>query len=66
LRPPTVNEQGTKVNDGSALAPWDIYAIRPKVRWLGSVVAPTAEEAIAKAVTRFRIEARRLVAIRRG
>jgi hypothetical protein len=60
-----VNGQG-KVKERSALAPWDIYAIRPKVRWVGSVAALTAEEAIAKAARRFRIDAKRLVAVRRA
>jgi hypothetical protein len=59
-------DQVLRIEPAGRFAPWDIYAIRPKVRWLGSVVAPTAEEAIAKAVTRFRIEAKRLIAVRRS
>jgi hypothetical protein len=45
---------------------WDIYEVRrTPAKWLGTVEAATADEAIEVAAKEFGIEAKRLIAVRR-
>ena len=44
---------------------WDIYQTHPTpAKWLGTVEATDAEAAIEAAVREFRIDAKRLIAVR--
>ena len=46
---------------------WDIYeASHTPAKWLGTVEAATADEAIEVAAKEFAIEPKRLIAVRRG
>jgi hypothetical protein len=46
---------------------WDIYeASHTPAKWLGTVEAATADEAIEVAAKEFGIEPKRLIAVRRG
>ncbi len=46
---------------------WDIYeARRTPAKWLGTVEAATADEAIEAAAKEFGIEPKRLIAVRRA
>jgi hypothetical protein len=45
---------------------WGIYKIAAKQTWVGEVEAADEREAIEKAAKEFRIDAHRLIAVRRG
>jgi hypothetical protein len=46
---------------------WDIYQVRhTPAKWLATVEAATADEAIEAAVKEFKIEAKQLIAVRRA
>jgi hypothetical protein len=57
-------------NDNFANAPpmqryaWDIYRAAARARWIGRVVAPSADTAIEAAVE-FSTDVRKLIAVRR-
>lgn len=44
---------------------WSIYKIAARQTWLGEVEAADEREAIEKAAKEFRIDAHRLIAVRR-
>lgn len=45
---------------------WDIYQVRrTPAKWLGSIEAADADEAIEAAAKEFKIEPKRLIAVRR-
>jgi hypothetical protein len=44
---------------------WDVYRAASRARWVGSVIASTADEAIQAAAVTFRTNAWKLIAVRR-
>ena len=49
------------------LVRWDIYLARhTPARWLGTVEAPDADDAIAEAVRQFGLGGKKLIAVREG
>jgi hypothetical protein len=58
-------------NDNKRNAPplqryaWDVYPAAARARWIGQVIASTADEAIDAAAVEFETDIRKLIAVRR-
>jgi hypothetical protein len=56
-------------NDNSANTPplprWDVYRAASRARWVGQVVAISADAAIEAAAVEYRTDVRKLIAVRR-
>jgi hypothetical protein len=44
---------------------WDVYRAAARARWIGRVVAPSADAAIEAAAVEFNTDVRKLIAVRR-
>jgi hypothetical protein len=44
---------------------WSVYRVAARARWIGQVVASTADEAIEAAAVKIRTDAWKLIAVRR-
>jgi hypothetical protein len=44
---------------------WDVYRAAARAKWVGQVIAADADEAIEAAAVEFRIDIRKLIAVRR-
>jgi hypothetical protein len=44
---------------------WTVYRAASRARWIGQVIASTADEAIAAAATEFNTDVKKLIAVRR-
>lgn len=44
---------------------WDVYRAAARARWVGQVIASTADEAIEAAAVEFRTDIKKLIAVRR-
>ena len=54
-------------NDNDANPPppprWDVYRAASRARWVGQVIATSADEAIATAAVEFNTDIRKLIAV---
>ena len=44
---------------------WDVYRAAARAKWVGQVIATSADEAIEAAAAEYRTDARKLIAVRR-
>jgi hypothetical protein len=44
---------------------WSVYRAASRARWVGQVIASTADEAIEAAATEFKTDVKKLIAVRR-
>jgi hypothetical protein len=62
LRAANDNQQGVKL---ALCYAWTVYRAASTARWVGQVIASTADEAIEAAATEFNTDVRKLIAVRR-
>jgi hypothetical protein len=42
---------------------WDVYRAAARARWVGRVIASTADEAVVAAAVEFKIDVKKLIAV---
>jgi hypothetical protein len=62
LRAANDNHPGVKLSPRYG---WTVYRAASRARWVGQVIASTADEAIEAAATEFNTDIKKLIAVRR-
>jgi hypothetical protein len=63
-KPPIANDNQRKPQPMQRFA-WDIYRAAARARWIGRVIASSADQAVEAAAVEFKTDIKRLIAVRR-
>jgi hypothetical protein len=64
-RPPRPSNDNKRNAKPATRYAWDVYRAAARARWVGQIIAETADEAIEAAAVEFRTEAWKLIPVRR-